>query len=100
MSNMCGNTMAYRRKSFQTVDLNLWRNSHGNCTAFWESNWRPPQLTTLKVTDRRNGSTKNWNNTFESLSTKDKMTGTDCFPLQNSNTTTTSIPPPVKFRFS
>src|SRR5271155_3294091 len=97
---MCGNTTAYHKRFFQTVALNLWRNSCGNYTAFWESNWRPPQLTTLKVTDRQNRSTKNWNNTFESLSTKGKMTGTDCFPLWNSNTTTISILLPVKFRFS
>src|SRR5271156_6856655 len=99
MSITCGNTTAYHKRFFQTVALNLWRNSHENYTAFWESNWQPPQLTTLKVTDRRNESTKNWNNTFESLSTKDKMTGMNFSPSRNSNTTTISIPPPAKFHF-
>src|SRR5271156_2503190 len=98
-SNMCGNTMAYPRKSFQTVALNSYRNSPGNYTDSLELNWWIPQLTTLKVTDKHNGSTRNWSNTFESLSTNGKMTGTNYSPLRNSSTTTTSIPQPAKFCF-
>ena len=45
------------------------------------------------ISDRRNGSTRNWNNTSGSSSEKDRMTGTHSSPWRSFPTTTTSTLP-------
>ena len=74
---------------FQIKGFSLSKNLLVSSTACWESALQPPQHTIRKQMGRQRGSTRNWNSTSASLSTRDRTIGmTSCLWPSSSTTTT------------
>src|SRR5882762_53355 len=89
---MSGSYMVFHAVSCPTAVRSLWWSLPESYTDSWASHYQQPQRTTHRRMDRRNMSTRNWNNTFGSLSMSARMTGMNFCPWWNSSTTTISTP--------
>ena len=91
--------MAHQLTSFRIGESILFPGSGGHSVDSLTSRQTYPLPTILRLMARPNKSTKSLNNTFASLSTTSRTTGSTYCPLQSLPTTTLSIRLPVSLRF-
>src|ERR1700733_9408420 len=81
---MCSNDSEFPKEWFQIEELNSSQNSTRNYGSYWESKECRPLHITLKQTDKRKESIKNWKSIYGSMSIINKTIGANGWIKQNS----------------